>query len=121
MLEQILLVPTTECLLFGRDRDSESSYTELSAIEDFLASHVVRTSGSWDLQGQGNVREARGKAKQLNTINGRTIIVKDSFVYSNKGALSIFEAFRISLNVLQGSGASINLRFSKTSSSIKIP
>ena len=31
-------------------------------------------------------RENRGKAKQFSTGNGRTVIVKDSFVYSNKGA-----------------------------------
>ena len=34
------------------------------------------------------MRENRGKAKQYTTINGRTVVVKDAFVYSNKGALS---------------------------------
>ncbi len=118
---QILLVPTTECLLFGRDRDSESSYTDLSTSEDFLASHVIRTLGSGSLQGHGNVRENRGKAKQLNTINGRTIIVKDLFVYSNKGAPPNNGLSRTSLNVLQGSGTSTNLSFSTTSFSITMP
>ena len=31
-------------------------------------------------------RETRGKAKQFTTANGRTVIVKDAFIYSNKGA-----------------------------------
>lgn len=34
----------------------------------------------------GSFREARGKAKQFTTANGRTVIVKDAFIYSNKGA-----------------------------------
>lgn len=34
----------------------------------------------------GSFREARGKAKQYTTANGRTVIVKDAFIYSNKGA-----------------------------------
>lgn len=32
-----------------------------------------------------NFRENRGKAKQYSTANGRTVIIKDAFVYSNKG------------------------------------
>ena len=32
------------------------------------------------------MRESRGKAKQYTTINGRTVVVKDAYVYSNKGA-----------------------------------
>ena len=32
-----------------------------------------------------NMRENRGKAKQYTTLNGRTIVVKDAYVYSNKG------------------------------------
>lgn len=34
----------------------------------------------------GNVRDNRGKALQFITLNGRTVVVKDAFVYSNKGA-----------------------------------
>jgi len=34
----------------------------------------------------GNVRENKAKAKQYSTINGKTVVVKDSYVYSNKGA-----------------------------------
>lgn len=32
-------------------------------------------------------RENRGKARQFTTFNGRTVVVKDSWVYSNKGVL----------------------------------
>jgi hypothetical protein len=38
------------------------------------------------------MRESRGKAKQYTTINGRTVVVKDAFVYSNKGCFSIFRS-----------------------------
>jgi hypothetical protein len=34
------------------------------------------------------MRENRGKAKQYTTINGRTVVIKDAYVYSNKGRLS---------------------------------
>jgi hypothetical protein len=33
------------------------------------------------------MRESRGKAKQFTTINGKTVIIKDAFVYANKGRL----------------------------------
>lgn len=36
--------------------------------------------------GKESMREHRGKAKQYTTINGRTVIIKDAFVYANKGA-----------------------------------
>ena len=52
--------------------------------EDFLASHVLRLTATQQPDGN-NVRDSRGKAKQFNTVNGRTVIVKESFVYSNKG------------------------------------
>ena len=86
---QILLVPTTECLLTGKDRETGSTFADLAGSEDFLASHVLRLPG---LTGTGsdNVRDSRGRAKQFNTINGRTIVVKESFVYSNKGTARLF-------------------------------
>lgn len=83
-MSQILLVPTTECLLTGKDRETGSTYTDLALSEDFLASHVLRISGTPD-PANGNVRDHKGKAKQFNTVNGKTIVVKESFVYSNKG------------------------------------
>lgn len=40
----------------------------------------------------GNFRDSRGKAKQYSTANGRTVIVKDAFVYSNKGFKTLNQA-----------------------------
>ena len=82
----ILLVPTTECLLTGRDRDANNAtYADVASSEDFLSSHVLRISAPQ--AGDGSFRDSRGKAKQYNTLNGRSVVVKESFVYSNKGAL----------------------------------
>ena len=83
-MQQILLVPTTESLLTGKDRETNSSFADLAGSEDFLASHVLRLSGPTG-SGNNNVRDDRGKAKLFNTANGRTVVVKESFVYSNKG------------------------------------
>ncbi|KAL8980272.1 MAG: hypothetical protein Q9205_004596 [Flavoplaca limonia] len=79
----ILLVPTTEVLLTSKDRESNALYSDLTSSEDFLASHVIRTTGA-PVPSNGSVRDSRGKAKQYNSINGRTLVVKESFVYSNK-------------------------------------
>jgi hypothetical protein len=50
---------------------------------------VLRVPGGVGPNGQvkdtGTFRETRGKAKQFTTANGRTVIVKDAFIYSNKG------------------------------------
>lgn len=90
ILSQVLLVPTTETLLNSRDKESNTSYVDLSGSEDFLASHVLRVPGGVGpnnhVKDAGSFRETRGKAKQFTTANGRTVIVKDAFVYSNKGA-----------------------------------
>jgi len=90
---QILLVPTTECLLTGKDRETGFTYTDLAMSDEFLASHVLRISGT-PTPGNGSVRDHRGKAKQLNTMNGKTVVVKESFVYSNKGKSTAFTARR---------------------------
>jgi len=86
----VLLVPTTEVLLTSRDKESNTSYIDLSGSEDFLASHVLRVPGGVGpnnhVKDSGSFRETRGKAKQFTTANGRTVIVKDAFIYSNKGA-----------------------------------
>jgi hypothetical protein len=86
----VLLVPTTEVLLTSRDKETNTSYADLSGSEDFLASHVLRVPGGVGPNNQvkdaGSFRDSRGKAKQFTTANGRTVIVKDAFIYSNKGA-----------------------------------
>jgi hypothetical protein len=92
----VLLVPTTEVLVTSRDRDTNAVYADLSGSEDFLASHVLRVPGGVGPNNQvkdaGTFRESRGKAKQYSTANGRTVIVKDAFVYSNKGFKTLNQA-----------------------------
>jgi ankyrin repeat protein len=95
--QHILLVPTTEVLLHAKDRDSNASYAELAGTEDFLASHVLRVTGGGPPGEQsnkdsGHPRENKTKARQYSTINGRTVIVKDAFVYSNKGFKTLNQA-----------------------------
>jgi hypothetical protein len=85
---QVLLVPTTESLIGSRDRESNLLYSDLVASEEFLGSHVLRIpihTGSANSKEDNNVRDNRGKAKQVTTFNGRTVIIKDNSIYSNKG------------------------------------
>lgn len=86
----VLLVPQTDVLLTHRETESGSSASstnDVIASEEFLASHVLRIppAGATGKDGMQNLREVRGKAKQFSTLNGRSIIVKDAFLYSNKG------------------------------------
>lgn len=99
---QILLVPTTEVLLTSRDRESNSRYIDLAGTEEFLSSHVLRLPASAapeDGKTAGRVREGRGKAKQFNTLNGRTVLVKETSVYSNRG----WQAHNLRIGDLQNS------------------
>lgn len=93
---KVLLVPTTEVLLTSRDRDTNASYADLSGSEEFLASHVLRVPGGVGpnnhVKDTSTFRESRGKAKQFSTANGRTVIIKDAFVYSNKGFKTLNQA-----------------------------
>ncbi|KAG9248749.1 hypothetical protein BJ878DRAFT_309911 [Calycina marina] len=92
----ILIVPTTEVLLTSRDSESGALYSDLAGSEEFLASHVLRVPAAAGGKDGGkdvpNMRESRGKAKQYTTINGRTVVIKDAFVYSNKGFKSLVQA-----------------------------
>ncbi|KAL3427827.1 hypothetical protein PVAG01_01336 [Phlyctema vagabunda] len=92
----ILLVPTTESLLTSRDRDSGALYADLAGSEEFLGSHVLRVPANHAATAGGkdapNMRESRGKAKQYTTFNGRTVVIKDSLVYSNKGFKTLNQA-----------------------------
>lgn len=85
---QVLLVPTTESLIGSRDRDSNLYYSDLVTSEEFLGSHVLRIpTPVTPVNGNdgSNVRDSRGKARQVTTANGRTVIIKENSVYSNKG------------------------------------
>ncbi|KAK2010691.1 hypothetical protein LZ32DRAFT_693169 [Colletotrichum eremochloae] len=94
----ILLVPVTDVLLTCREIESGSTFHELVTSEEFLASHVLRIPASNTAAAAGgkdgaqNLRELRGKAKQYQTINGRTVVIKDTHVYSNKGFKSLAQA-----------------------------
>ncbi|KAI7395279.1 hypothetical protein KC328_g5787 [Hortaea werneckii] len=93
----ILLVPTTDVLLNSKDRETNLPYAELAGTEDFLASHVLRVPGGTAPAGSGardgtNMRENKARAKQYPTINGRTVVIKDTFAYSNKGFKTLNQA-----------------------------
>lgn len=82
------MVPITESLINSRDRDSNVAFSDLVTSEDFLGSHVLRISAPLGPpQGKDgtSVRDIRGKARQITTINGRTVVIKENSVYSNKG------------------------------------
>lgn len=87
--QHILLVPSTDVLLTFRETESGAALNEVLAGEDFLASHVLRIPSPSSVGGAKdagpNLRDVRGKAKQFTTLNGRSIVIKDAFVYSNKG------------------------------------
>ncbi|PHH68490.1 hypothetical protein CDD82_524 [Ophiocordyceps australis] len=107
----ILLVPITEVLLTHREVDSGTSVADFVSSDDFLTSHVLRipTPASAaaaakekakdkdkdkdkDPAASQSLRDARGKPKQFTTLNGRNVIIKDSFVYSNKGFKTLAQA-----------------------------
>ena len=95
--QHVLLVPTTEVLLNGRDDDMSMPYAEVTKMDDFLASHVLRVPANDDIftgrvTNSSTTRETKGKVKQYTTINGRIIVVKESSVYSNKGFRSLNQA-----------------------------
>jgi ankyrin repeat protein len=70
-------------------------------LEEFLASHVLRVPGATSASasakqvngdGPGSLRENRAKAKQFITLNGRAVILKDAFLYTNKGFKTLNQA-----------------------------
>ncbi|CAM1507418.1 Fc.00g070590.m01.CDS01 [Cosmosporella sp. VM-42] len=92
----ILLVPSTDVLLTSHETETGAPLNEVLAGEEFLASHVLRipspSSVAGAKDGAQNLRDVRGKAKQFSTLNGRSIVIKDAFVYSNKGFKSLAQA-----------------------------
>jgi len=92
--QHILLVPSTDVLLDSRDTETGAPLVASIASDEFLGSHVLRvpppkTSVAGGKDAGQNLREMKGKPKLYNTVNGRTVVVKDNYVYSNKGALWI--------------------------------
>ncbi|KAI9728727.1 MAG: hypothetical protein M1828_002833 [Chrysothrix sp. TS-e1954] len=88
-IKSILLFPTTDFLVSHKERETQAAYSELASSEEILACHVVRippgSSSNGTSKETPSLRDTRGKARQLTTINGKTVVVKDTFVYSNKG------------------------------------
>ncbi|KAI2033429.1 hypothetical protein LOZ52_003504 [Ophidiomyces ophidiicola] len=83
---KVLLVPVTESLVNARDRDSDTPYVDLIHAEEFLGSHVLRVSTSVSAKDAlAGARDFRGKARQMTTANGRTVVIRESMVFSNKG------------------------------------
>lgn len=67
------------------------------------------------------MRENRGKAKQYTTVNGRTVVVKDAYVYSNKGLFNDLKRKAV-LNVIeQASRLSTKHNFYRTQYGTRIP
>ncbi|KAI1503734.1 hypothetical protein F5X99DRAFT_88715 [Biscogniauxia marginata] len=85
----ILLVPTVEFLLTSRETESGLSLSDFVGSEEFLGSHVLRIPSPATAAGGkdavGNLRELKGKARQYTTLNGRSVVIKDTFIYTNKG------------------------------------
>ena len=90
----VVLLPTTQSLLYGRDTETNRPYTELITDEDFLGSHVLRITPPTIGTGKetNNVRDGRNKAKTYSTVNGRTVIIKENVVFANKGFKNLTQA-----------------------------
>ena len=90
--QHILLVPCTDVILDSRDTETGAPLTDSVGTDEFLGSHVIRIPnakpGPGGKDSSQNLREMRGKAKVYNTVNGRSIVIKDNLVYSNKGKAS---------------------------------
>ena len=111
-------MPTTEVILTHKDRDSGSPLRDIVSTDEFIASHVLRAGDAGLQEGNkdsGGVRDSRGKAKQFTTINGRTVVIKESFVYSNKGMENSMIPWEtlIADNILEVFGTLIKPSFSR--------
>jgi hypothetical protein len=98
--QHILLVPATDAVLDSRDTETGAPLTDTIGSDEFLGSHVLRIplpkggSGPGGKDASQNLREMRGKAKVYSTLNGRSIVIKDNLVYSNKGTAPVLVAQR---------------------------
>jgi hypothetical protein len=88
--QHILLVPAADVLLNARDSDTGAPLAASIASDDFLASHVLRIpipkpQGPGGKDVAQSLREMRGKPKVYGTFNGRSLVIKDNCIYTNKG------------------------------------
>ncbi|PFH57924.1 hypothetical protein XA68_14413 [Ophiocordyceps unilateralis] len=90
----VLLVPLTDLLFTHRETENGASVADLVASDDFLTSHVLRIPPSAkekDSVGQ-SLRDVRGKAKKFSTLNGRSVLVRDSIIFTGKGFKTLAQA-----------------------------
>lgn len=91
--QHILLVPTADVLLNSRDAETGAPLVASIASDEFLASHVIRIPlpktqpGGKDAA--QNLREMRGRPKVYGTANGRSLVIKDNSIYTNKGTFPL--------------------------------
>ncbi|KAJ4296054.1 hypothetical protein N0V88_004756 [Collariella sp. IMI 366227] len=95
--QHILLVPTADVLLNSRDPESGAPLVASIASDEFLASHVVRipvpkAQGAGGRDATQNLREMRGKPRVYTTFNGRSLVIKDNSIYTNKGFKTLAQA-----------------------------
>ncbi|KAK9245557.1 hypothetical protein V1506DRAFT_506476 [Lipomyces tetrasporus] len=83
----VILVPTTASILYTIDQESSVSFAELCTHEEFLSSHIIKIGVS---------AKAIGRARVYWTLNGRSVVIKDDVVYTNKGFKSITQARMLS-------------------------
>ncbi|RMZ89360.1 hypothetical protein DV736_g3403, partial [Chaetothyriales sp. CBS 134916] len=84
--DYVLLVPTTESLIYGVDTETGKRYADIVDDEDFLGSHVLRIPLLPPKEAkEANVRDGRTKARTYPTATGRSVIVKEHTVFTNKG------------------------------------
>ncbi|KAK4235522.1 hypothetical protein C8A03DRAFT_36633 [Achaetomium macrosporum] len=95
--QHILLVPTADVLLNSRDTETGAPLVASIASDEFLASHVLRipipkAQANGGKDAAQNLREMRGRPKVYNTFNGRSLVIKDNCIYTNKGFKSLVQA-----------------------------
>lgn len=88
--QHILLVPTADVLLNSRDTETGAPLVASITSEEFLGSHVLRipvpkAQGAGAKDAAQNLREMRGKPKVYSTVNGKSLVIKDNCIYTNKG------------------------------------
>ncbi|KAF4585400.1 VPS9 domain protein [Ophiocordyceps camponoti-floridani] len=90
----VLLVPLTDLLFTYRETEYGGSVADLVASDDFLNSHVLRIPPPVKDRdaAAANLRDVRGKPKKYSTLNGRSVLVRDSIVFTNKGFKTLAQA-----------------------------
>ncbi|KAK9463731.1 uncharacterized protein V1516DRAFT_58352 [Lipomyces oligophaga] len=78
-----LLVPVTPSILFTIDSETSIPFAELCTQDDFLSSHILKIGVS---------TKAIGRARVFWTLSGRSVVIRDDYIYTNKGFKSFGQA-----------------------------